>query len=228
MTENQTNLSSDTTAPVGSEANPIVVDVRPFAPDAVDTAIASTGAAVGRYEAAFRSSADLSANLPADLRQIVSEAASAITSTLATANNGRIKADDFRADVRLYPEGREMLASEALKAARDKVSQSFEDADARLLVADASLYEAARPRLSAEAAMPARADLQMMTQRHMGSPATLADVLKRFAQRGDAVGALVADSTYLGDFLAANGLDPEVSDSIRTVVRAEVVNLDLS
>ncbi|PKW08962.1 hypothetical protein SAMN05428944_3894 [Streptomyces sp. 1222.5] len=214
--------TSNSMAPVGSEENPIPVNVKPEAPDPVVTAIAALPGAVSRHTAAFRNSADYSANLPADIRQALSAASSAIESTITTAEQARERADGFRNDIRLYPEGREVLASEAMKTAQEAAGESLADADARITVADALLYEAARPTLSAADGMTARADLQMLTQRHVGNSGALADVLKRAAQRNDAVGALVANSTYLTDFLAANGVDSVTSSAILTLVRAEV------
>ncbi|WP_406326251.1 hypothetical protein OG784_18765 [Streptomyces sp. NBC_01617] len=218
MTENTNQYTG-----AGTEGDPLTFNVRTPAPDPVKEAIASLPDIARHHEAAFRSAADLSANLPADLREIVSEASNAITAPIGMAAQARVKAEEFRANVTLYPEGREFMASEAIKAGADKVSESFASADVRLKVAEASLYEAARPSISADAAMPARADLQMMTQRHIDNPTGLANTLKNLAQRGDAVGALVADSTYLGDFLDAQGVERELRDAILTTVRAEVV-----
>ncbi|MBT2390374.1 hypothetical protein J7E87_13285 [Streptomyces sp. ISL-1] len=224
MTEITTPMTSDPSAPVGSEANPLVFDVmsKP-APDQAAAAVASLRPIVERYEAAFHSAADLSANLPADLRQLVSEAASAITATVVTADSARSKADGFRNNVTMYPAGRDYMASEAIKAATGEVAESFNNADTRLEIVSALTYEAARPRVPADAAMPARADLQMMTQRHIDKPGALAGTLKRLAQRSDAVGALVADQSYLSDFLDAQGVDPSVRDAMLISVRAEVI-----
>ncbi|WP_217562691.1 hypothetical protein, partial [Streptomyces sp. GbtcB6] len=93
------------------------------------------GGDVDSFAAAFRSSADLSADLPADVRQIVSEASSANTGTVATATNARTKADGSRADIRLYPAGREALAGEGIKDAQGKISESLADADGKLMIA---------------------------------------------------------------------------------------------
>ncbi|MGW9133660.1 hypothetical protein [Streptomyces sp. NPDC055681] len=207
----------------GTAADPLTFQPRAPRPDDVKVAIDGVGQSVGTYEAAFRSAADLSHNLPDDVRKLVSEASSAITATTAAAANARAEADRYRADVAMYPAGRDYMAGEVIRAAADKVSESFASADIRLKVAEASLYEAARPRISADAAMPARADLTMMTQRHMDSPRGLADTLKRLAQRSDGVGALVADESYMGDFLDAHGIERELRDAILTTVRAEVV-----
>ncbi|MEU8787860.1 hypothetical protein [Streptomyces sp. NPDC048643] len=220
MTENTTRTEFTGT---GTEADPLTFNaMRQTAPDQAAASIASLSTDARNYEAAFRSAADLSANLPADVRQLVSEAATAITTPLATATAARTKAADFRANVLANPEGREFMATEVLKVAADKVSESFANADFRLKVAEADLYEVARPRISPDAAMPARADLQMMTARHIDNPGALAGTLKTLAQRDDAVGALVADGAYLRDFLDAHGIERELRDSILTSVRGEV------
>ncbi|MEV8205426.1 hypothetical protein [Streptomyces sp. NPDC079189] len=218
MTDNTTQYAG-----AGTEGDPLTFNARTPAPDQAAAAIASLPDIARHHEAAFRSAADLSANLPADLRELVSEASNAITSTTGIAAQARVKADEFRANLTMYPEGREFMASETVTAAADKVRESFASADVRLKVAEASLYEAARPSISADAAMPARADLQMMTQRHTDSPRELTTTLKNLARRGDAVGALVADATYLGDFLDAQGIERELRDAILTTVRTEVV-----
>ncbi|MGI5511132.1 hypothetical protein [Streptomyces sp. CA-106131] len=207
----------------GSENDPIVPNIKPQARDQVKAAIASLGADVDSYAAAFRSAADLSASLPADVRKIVSDASSAITGTVATAHNARIKADGFLADVRLYPEGRQALAGEAIKDAQDKVSESLADADVRLKIAESELYEAARPKLPQAEAMTARADLEMVTRRQISSPGALTDTLKSLAAGGDSVAALVADSAYLGRFLDAQGVESDVRDAILTSVQGAVV-----
>jgi hypothetical protein len=209
----------------GTEENPITPNVRPSAPDPVKAAIASMGADVDSYAAAFRSAADLSANLPADVQKIVGDASSAITGTIATAINARTKADGFRADIGLYPEGREALAAEAIKDAQGRVSDSLSGADARLKIAESLLYEAARPKLSQADAMTARADLDMVTRRAIAtnSPGALSDTLKQIASGSDSLAALVADETYLTRFLASNGIASDLAQAIVTSVRAAVI-----
>lgn len=210
----------------GTESDPLMFNaMRSSQPDPLTVAVASQRDAVTRYEAAFRSSADLSANLSADVRKLVSDASSAITSTVARAQDARAKADEFRADVRLYPAGREALAGEALSAARDAISDKFADADALVQIAEAELFLAARPTLAPVDAMTARADLDMITRRTISSnsPGALADMLKGLASGGDALAALVADETYLTRFLGANGVDSELAQAIVTGVRGAVV-----
>ncbi|MFE7838383.1 hypothetical protein ACFU53_20695 [Streptomyces sp. NPDC057474] len=205
----------------GTEDDPLRFDaMRKSAPDPVDVAVAGLARTTQDHAAAFGSAA---VGLPADLREIVGNASSAITSTLSTAANARAEANGFLADVRMYPEGRKTLAGQAIKAATDKVTVSLEAADALIDVAYAETYEGARPRVAPAEAMTARADLQMATQRHVGSPGALIDTLKRLAQRSDSVGALVADPTYLGDFLSANGVEAETREAALTLVRSEVV-----
>jgi hypothetical protein len=210
----------------GTESDPLTFDaMRPVGQDPVAQAIAKQRQGVSEYETAFRNAADLSANLPADVRQMVSQAASAITSTVATAENARGKADDFMADVRLYPEGRKTLAGEAIKAAQDSISNSLADADAKLIIAEAELYMAARPKLAQADAMTARADLDLITRRAIASnsPASLLNSLKSLAGGSDAPAALVADSTYLARFLAANDIAPDVAEAIVTGVKGAVI-----
>jgi hypothetical protein len=208
----------------GDESDPLTFDaMRKTAPDPVDTAVASMATAATSHAVSFRAVADLSYNLPADIREIVTKASSSVTETLATARNARVKANSFLNDVRLYPEGRKVLAGEAIKAAADKVAEAFEQTDTQIEVASALTYEAARPRVAPDAAMSARADLAMLTLRHQGNPAGLVDTLKRLAQRGDSVGALVADVGFLGDLLDAHGADPQLREAAMTVVRAEVI-----
>lgn len=218
MTENPPEFTG-----AGSETDPLTFTVRQPAPDPVDVAIGGLAKTAKDHAAAFSAAADMSSNLPADVRQIVVSASDAITSTLQTAYSARVKADSLRNDVTLYPQGREMLADEATKAAVDAVAESFAKADDQVQVASALTYEAARPRISADEAMPARADLAMITQRHASNPGALADALKGLAQRGDAVGALVADQRYLGDFLTAQGVDADMRAAILTAVSHEVV-----
>ncbi|WP_411150213.1 hypothetical protein [Streptomyces sp. A30] len=219
MTETPTEFTG-----TGSQSDPLTFNaMRPSTPDQADRAVAGLASITTTHAANFSSSADLSANLPADVREIVSKASSAITSTLATARNARVKADSFRNDATLYPEGRELLAGEAVKAAVGQVTESFEQADTQIQIASALTYEAARPTISADAAMPARADLQMMTARHKNDPGGLVDTLKRLAQRSDGVGALVADQGYLRDFLDARGVEPDTRDAILTTVGAQMV-----
>ncbi|GAA4015989.1 hypothetical protein [Streptomyces plumbiresistens] len=207
----------------GTEADPLTFSTRQSAPDQVGAVIAGLASTTKEYAAGFRANADLSGNLPADIRGIVSDASGAITGTLSTAYNARVKADSFRNDRSLYPEGRKLLAGEVVNAAIDEVTESFEHADAQIEVASALTFEAARPRISPDDAMPARADLAMMLGRHDGNPAGLGDTLKRLAQRSDGVGALVADPSYLGDVLDARGADAALREAILTIVGAEVV-----
>ncbi|GGX12667.1 hypothetical protein [Streptomyces chartreusis] len=208
----------------GTEADPLTFDaMRPSTPDQADASIAGLATTAKGHAAAFSSNADLSSALPADLRDIVRDASMAITSTLSTARDARTKADSIRNDVQIYPQGRELLAGEAIKTATNKVAESFESADAKLEVATALTYEAARPLISPEDSMPARADLQMLTQRHLGKPGELSDTLKRLAQRSDGVGALVADPRFLGDFLDSQGIDTDMREAVLTLVSAEVV-----
>lgn len=208
----------------GTEADPITFDaMRTSAPDPAAFAVAGLAKTARAHATAFAEKADLSSALPSDLRDIVRNAESAITSTLTTAAQARVKADSFRNDVTLYPQGRELLAQEVIKAAADKVAESFAQADTQLDVAAALTYEAARPRITPDESMPARADLAMLTQRSTGDPAALADTLTRLSQRSDSVGALVADQRYLGDFLSAQGIEPDLRTSILTTVGNGVV-----
>src|SRR5690242_20610574 len=108
----------------GTESDPITISTRQPAPDQADVAVSGLASAALIHAADFRSNADLSSNLPADLRELVSKASSAITSTLDTVRSARIKAERFRSDVSMYPQGREMLAGEAIKAATDEINQA--------------------------------------------------------------------------------------------------------
>ncbi|MDX2550204.1 hypothetical protein [Streptomyces stelliscabiei] len=206
----------------GAEGDPLWFDAtRPqSAPDPVVTAVAGLARTARSHAAEFSAA---TTGLPADLREIVNNASTAITSTLSTAAHARARAESFLNDVKLYPEGRKMLAGEALKAADDTIAESLAQADAQIEVASALTYEAARPRVGADAAMTARADLQMMTQRHSGNPGALIDTLKRLAQRGDSVGALIADQSFLGDFMDSHGIDQQTHEAVLTLVRSEVV-----
>ncbi|MDO0913013.1 hypothetical protein QQM39_26180 [Streptomyces sp. DT2A-34] len=207
----------------GSETDPITVSTRQPAPDQVDVAVAGLARTARAHAAAFSDTADMSSNLPADLRDIVRDASMAITGTLNTAMEAQRKAHSFRNDLTLYPQGREMLAGEAIKTAADKVTQSFEQADTQIEVATALSYEAARPRIAPDDAMPARADLVMLTQRNANDTGALVNTMKRLAQRNDGVGALVADQGFLADFIDAHGIDPQMRAAILTMVSAEVV-----
>jgi hypothetical protein len=210
----------------GTQSDPLTFDaMRPADNDPVAAGIAKQGACVDRFAAAFRSTADLSANLPADVRQLVQAASSAITGTVAKANDARRRADDFMNDVRLYPEGRRALAAEAIKAAQDAISDAFEDADAKLIVAEAELFMAARPKLPSADALTARADLDMVTRQAIASNSTtaLANTLKQIAQGDDSLAALVADQTYLKRFLTANGVARDVTDAVVTGVKAAIM-----
>jgi len=208
----------------GTESNPLTFDaMRPSAPDPAHQAVASMAVSARTHAAGFRNAADLSSNLPADVREVVSKASDAIIAPLGTATNARIKADSFAGDITMPKEGRTYLAGETIKAANNKIAESFEQAEALLDVASAMTYESARPIIAPDAALTARADLQMITQRHNGNPAGLVDTLKRLAQRSDSVGALVADSGYLADFLFSQGADQQLSEAAMAVVRAEVV-----
>ncbi|MEU5198871.1 hypothetical protein AB0G86_33325 [Streptomyces scabiei] len=216
MTENSASFTGS-----GTKDDPLTFDaMRPTAPDPAHVAVGGLAKTARDHAAAFSSA---SAGLSADLREIVSAASSAITGTLSTAYDARVRADDFMADVKMYPEGRKVLAGEAIKAASDKVAESFAQADAQLEVASALTYEAARPKVATDAAMTARTDLAMITQRHMGNAGALIDAVRSLAQRSDSVGALVADVSYLGDFLSANGVDDETREAALTLVRSEVV-----
>ncbi|MFE5752892.1 hypothetical protein ACFQ7I_04065 [Streptomyces massasporeus] len=208
----------------GTTEDPITFDAMKSATaDPADVTIAGLAKTARAHVAAFSSKADLSNSLPADVRTMVNDAGSAITSVLTTASSARVKADSFLRDITLYPQGREMLAGEAIRAAADKVAELLAQAETQIDVAAAMTYEAARPRISADEAMPARADLQMMTQRSIGNPGELIATVRRLSQRGDAVGALVADQRFLGDFLDAQGIEPDMRVTIMTVIGSEVV-----
>ncbi|SEO42641.1 hypothetical protein [Actinacidiphila rubida] len=209
----------------GTESDPLKVYPMPTAQDPVAAAIAKQRQGVTQYEAAFRSGADLSVNLPADVRQMVSQAASAITGTVGKAQDARKRADSFLNDQTMWPDGRRMMAGDAIKAAQDSISESFSEADAKMAIADALLYETSRPRLAQADAMTARADLDMITRSAISanSPGALVNSLKTLASGDDALAALVADETYLTRFLAANGIAQDVAQAIVTNVKAAVV-----
>lgn len=172
-----------------------------------------------RFLAEFSSNAGSSYLLNADDRQVVSSLTSAVSTAISLAAQASRESAAILADDTLYPEGRNRLANEAMTSARQKVEESFEDFDAKYAVAEATLYEAARPKVNKAEAASARMDARMLLDGALNNDgASLSQVLQRLASRQDAVGALVS-SEWLADYAMARGMDPDVLEASSVLLR---------
>lgn len=219
-----TNAVTDPTAPVGSEANPIPIRVPQPAPDPADVAMANLPVAADNHLAEFSRNADFSENLDPATRQLVNEASSAVRRTIGIADVAAAQADGYLRDDTMFPAGRERLARETTDKAQSDIAAAFEEADVRLEVAQASLYEAARPTMPNGEAGTARQDAVMILDNaHSDGPRALVDAVRQLARRDDAVGALVA-GPWLSDYMAARGVDGDLRPAVVNAVRAAVID----
>jgi hypothetical protein len=181
---------------------------------------AGIGSATESLIGDFNNAANISIDLPADIRSLLSGAANDIRNTLGKVDVATAMAAKYRADDRMFHAGRERLASEEITKAGSEVEAALEAAQDKLDVVEASLFVAARPTMPAGADMAARADVRMTLDG--ASPGELADRIKGLAQRNDAVAALVADSEWLDLYLNSRGVEPDLSDAIKTLVKRQV------
>ncbi|MFF3879039.1 hypothetical protein [Streptomyces sp. NPDC001978] len=168
-----------------------------------------------RFTAEFRSQADFSASLPEDIRTVLSGASSKITATLAKVDAAVAQRAKYLADDTLFPQGRERLASEATGKAAKEVAEALAQADVAITIAEADLFVAARPKLSHEAGMAARADAQMVlngVDNHQ-----LANRIKELAAQDGPIGALMA-SDWLDLYITSRGMEKDLADAIKTRV----------
>jgi hypothetical protein len=220
-----TNAVTDPTAPVGSEANPIPVRVTEPAPDPADVAMANLTVAADHHLGEFSRNADFSANLDPATRQLVNEASSAVRRVIGIADVAAAQAAGYLRDDTMFPAGRERLARETADRAQSDIAAAFEEADVRLEIAQASLYEAARPTMPKDESGTARQDaIMILDGAQSGGPRALVDAVRQLASREDAVGALVA-GPWLSDYMAARGIDADLRPAVVNAVRAAVVDV---
>ncbi|MET9411316.1 hypothetical protein ABZX90_37070 [Streptomyces sp. NPDC002935] len=170
---------------------------------------------------AFSNAADMSANMPADIRELLRSASSDIKNAPDTAFRAKAAADKHLANDMLYPAGRERLAKQEIGDAMAKVTEILDGADTKIDVADALLYQAARPAMPAGADVAARSDVKMVLDAANGLD--MADSAKELAKRSDAVGALVADQGWLSLYMQSRKVDPRTADAIKVIVRNEML-----
>lgn len=193
----------------------------PFPDASADRAEAaqSVSDAASRYLGEFASASASGYQLDPVDRKIVDDMANTVSRAMSLASQAVREASAIMADDTLYPEGRNRLAREAKESASRKAAEAFEDFDTSYLVAEASLYETARPKVHRTEAASARMDAQMLLDGALSSDgATLSQVLQRLASRQDAVGALVS-SEWLTDYAMARGVSPDVLESARVLLR---------
>lgn len=189
--------------------------------DTAAEAIASIANATERFVRDFMSAADLSTHLPADIREVISGASSDITRTLGRVDVATASAASHRANDTMFPAGRERLANEEINKAGSDVTESLDAAEAKIDVAEALLSVAARPTMPKGADVSARADARMVLD-GASDAGQLADRIKELAQRGDALGALVADDSWLTLYLTSRGTDSALAKSIKIQVGDQV------
>ncbi|MFE2733781.1 hypothetical protein [Streptomyces sp. NPDC059349] len=154
-----------------------------------------------------------------DNRQLVDDMSSAVSTAMSLASQASRKSAAILADETLYPEGRNRLASEATEEARRKVAEAFDVFDTNYTIAEATLYETARPKVDRHSQAAARQDAMMLLDGMLnGEGASTSRVLQRLAGRQDAVGALVA-SEWLQDYGMARGMSQGVLEASQTLIR---------
>ncbi|MEU0423902.1 hypothetical protein ABZ235_09820 [Streptomyces canus] len=188
--------------------------------DTTAEAVASIANATESLARDFSSAADLSYRLPEDIVKLLSGASSDITGTIAKAQVAASVAAAHRNNDTLFPAGRERLANEEISKADSEVTAALEAADAKIEVAEALLYVAARPTMPAGAEVAARADARMALDG--AAPLQLPEIVKSLAQRGDAVGALVTDGSWLDLYLNSRGVDRDLAEAVKTLVKSQV------
>ncbi|MFJ5993885.1 hypothetical protein [Streptomyces sp. NPDC092370] len=168
----------------------------------------------------FSNAANISIEVPADVRSLLSSAVRDITATLGKVDVAVAMAAGYRANDTMFPAGRERLATAEIAKADSEVTAALDSAEDKLTVAEADLYLAARPAMPAGGDMAARADVRMILDGV--SPSQLADRIKGLAQRGDAAGALVADGAWLDMYLSSRGVESDMADAIKALVKDQV------
>ncbi|NGO76176.1 hypothetical protein G6045_10925 [Streptomyces sp. YC504] len=193
----------------------------PFPDAAADRAgaVASVADTATRYLSEFSNTSASGYQLDPVDREIVTRMSNSVSTVMSLATQATREASAILADDTLYPEGRNRLAREAKEAAAQKTAEAFEQFETDYLIAEASLYEQARPKVHRAEAASARMDAQMLLDGALNREgASLTQVLQRLARRQDAVGALVS-SEWLTDYAMARGMDPDVLDASRVLLR---------
>ncbi|MET7745218.1 hypothetical protein [Streptomyces sp. NPDC005385] len=169
----------------------------------------------------FHSAADLS-KLPTDISGVLLSACNEISGTPGTAYLAKVTAEAHLANDVMYPAGRERLAKQEIGDAMAQITESLDSAEAKIDVADALLYQAARPAMPSGADVAAREDCRMVLDR-IETAGEIGQVAKQLAARSDAVGALVTDSAWLRLYLDSRKVDSKTADAIQVLVRGAML-----
>jgi hypothetical protein len=207
----------------GTANDPITPTVRPTFRDMAAEAIADAGTTAESFLTEFSANADLGYDLPDDVRSGARRASDAVSKALSTARKASDEIATTLNDIRMYPEGRKVIAANTREAAQSDIADAINLAMANLTVTEAQSYESARPKLHARDGAAARADATMILDGYTRNGGSLNDAVKRLAGRDDAVGALVADGQWLKDYAFARGVDPQVIDAVNVTVRHSVI-----
>jgi hypothetical protein len=188
--------------------------------DVVAESIARISATAETLIGDFSKAANISIEVAADVRSLLSSAVADIKTTLGKVDVATAMAAAHRSNDTMFPAGRERLANEEINKADSEVTAALDAAEDKLTVAEADLYIAARPAMPAGADMAARADVRMILDGV--SPGQLADRIKGLALRADAAGALVADGAWLDMYLSSRGVESDMADAIKALVKDQV------
>jgi hypothetical protein len=157
--------------------------------------------------------------LPDGVGNLLSELSSSVTEIITASSAGALKARELQRDDTIYPAGRDRLVRETIADAKSKVETLTTAFDVRYAVAEADLYEAARPKVGRHEQAAARQDAVMLLDGMLNRPnVNTSTVLQRLAGRQDAVGALVS-SDWLRDYALSKGMDQDVIDAASVLMR---------
>ncbi|MBO3674865.1 hypothetical protein [Streptomyces sp. NEAU-YJ-81] len=187
---------------------------------AIDAGAAQSVAdTASRFLSEFSAAAPRGYEMGADIRGLVNNLTNTVSGTISLAAQAGRESAAILADDTLYPEGRSRLAREAKESARAKVAEADAAFDVKYTVAEAALYQAARPVVPKAETASARMDAQMLLDGALNrKDVSISRVLQRLAGRQDAVGALVS-SDWLEDYAVARGIDTEILEPAKVLIQ---------
>lgn len=143
--------------------------------------------------------------MPPAAHQAFTAASTAIRNAAMVANGARTRVEEIRGNDLVPKEARARQAAEDLEQRRTAVRDHIRAADNATTILQATLEEAALPKVRPGNESLARQDAAMLLDRS-NDPA---QVMAQLATRGDDIGALVT-SSWGRDYLVSRGLDDPV------------------
>lgn len=156
---------------------------------------------------------DSASQIVAQVQNHISKAAQAIA---------RAEQDAHKAltDLRVYPEGRQVMANDIIAKGSTEAGEAIESARVGLQVAQADLTIQAMPKMSKGEELTARQDALML----LNGKGDLVAKIKTLSARQDSIGALVSQGDWIKMWGQSTGMDSKTVDALVIAARESALN----